>query len=98
VPAIEESAGTVRVQLRLQPKASRDAISVEPDGRLRVALTAPPVDGEANAALVAFIARRVGVAKSAVRLIQGLKSREKTLSIAGASLAQVQTALLGEAR
>lgn len=94
--AIEEQAGSVTLRLRVQPKASRDAVTLSPEGQMRVALTAPPVDGEANGALVVFLARRLGVAKSAVHLLHGQKSREKTLRITGVTVAQVRAALLGD--
>jgi hypothetical protein len=58
---------------------------VEPDGRIRISLTAPPVDGEANAALCRFVAAELGVPRSAVRVVAGEKSREKTLRITSES-------------
>jgi uncharacterized protein (TIGR00251 family) len=67
----------------VQPKASRDACIVEADGRIRVALTAPPVDGAANASLTAFIAGRLDLPKRAVRLVAGEKSRDKVIAIEG---------------
>jgi hypothetical protein len=81
--AIEEKDGAVLLRVRVQPKASRNAVSVEPDGRIRIALTAPPVDGEANQALVAFMAKQCGLPKRAVRVVSGERSREKTLALTG---------------
>ena len=80
---IEEKAGAVWVRVRVQPKSSRNAICVEPDGRIRVALTAPPAEGAANKALVALIAKGTGLSKGAVRIVSGEKSREKTLALEG---------------
>jgi hypothetical protein len=83
----------VVLPVRVQPKASRDAISGGGDGRIRVALTAPPVEGAANAALCIFLAKRFGVAKSRVTVESGLKSREKTVRIRDISLETVTKGL-----
>lgn len=58
-------------------------------------MAAPPVDGEANAALIAFLSKTLGVAKSAVTLISGESSRVKVLSVAGLSAAELRGALGG---
>jgi uncharacterized protein (TIGR00251 family) len=80
----------VVLQVRVQPRASSDALIPEAD-RLRVRITAPPVDGAANDHLVRFIGREFGVAPSRVTLIRGAAGREKTLRIA--SPAQVPASL-----
>jgi len=87
--AVEERDGSTLLRVRVQPKASRNAICVERDGRIRVALTAPPIEGAANKALAEFIAKTLGVSKGAVSLVGGEKSREKTLQVAGLSCAEV---------
>lgn len=68
---VTEVHGRVRFDVRVAPRASREAIVGEHDGALKVALTAPPVDGAANAALVALIAGALGVPKRAVTLVRG---------------------------
>ena len=83
----------VRLNVRVQPKASRNALTVEPDGRIRVALTAPPVEGEANKALVAFLAERLGVPKRDIALIRGTASREKVVEIKGVTIGEVEARL-----
>lgn len=90
--SIEERDGGVVLRVRVQPKASREAISGTLSG-IKVALTAPPVDGEANAALIALVAKRVGLPKSAIRLVSGEKSREKALFLPGKGLEEVVVAL-----
>lgn len=72
-----------RVTVRVQPKASRNACTVDAEGRVRIALTAPPVDGAANDALVAFAAGVLDVPKRCVRIVAGEKSRDKTILIEG---------------
>lgn len=73
--------GALILKLRVQPRASRDEIAGVQDQRLKVRLTAPPVEGAANRHLVRFLAREFGVPKSRVILVRGEKGREKTLRI-----------------
>lgn len=87
----------VHLNVRVQPRSSRNALRRDAHGHIRVALTAPPVDGEANAALCAFLAERLGVSKSAVTIVRGQTSREKTVTISGVSQSQVDR-LLAEPR
>ncbi len=81
-PAIEDTGDGVVIRVRVQPKASRDALIVESDGRIRIALTAPPVDGAANDALIRFVAKFLKVRRRLVAIRSGEQSREKTLFIA----------------
>lgn len=86
--ALSPAPGGARLAVRLTPKARRDRIEGavhEADGQtsLKVAVSAPPVDGKANAALVALIAASLGVTKSSVSLAAGAGGRRKLLFIAG---------------
>jgi uncharacterized protein (TIGR00251 family) len=65
----------------LQPKASRDEFAGLHGERLKIRLTAPPVDGKANAHLMAFLAQVFAVSKSQVSLESGLQSRQKRVRI-----------------
>ena len=65
----------------LQPKASKDEFAGLHDERLKIRLTAPPVEGKANAQLQAFLAKAFGVAKSQVSLESGELNRHKRLRI-----------------
>lgn len=76
--------GALDVLVRVAPRASREAVLGVHDGALKIALCAPPVDGEANAALVAFLSRSLGLPKSAITLVGGERSRSKTVRIRGA--------------
>ena len=60
---------------------------------VKIRLAAPPVDGAANAALVAFLAERIGLPRSAVTVVAGTTARRKRVAIAGRSLDEVLTAL-----
>jgi len=73
---------TLIINLHIQPRASRDEL-VGPHGdRLKVRITAPPVDGQANEHLTRFLAKTFGVPKSQVTLISGETGRDKRISIA----------------
>lgn len=90
----------VRLPVRLQPGAAREGIDgwdVDADGRpvLKVRVRARPVEGEANAALVALIARVLGVPRRAVDLARGGQSRLKMLEIDGLDEAEVRARLGG---
>jgi uncharacterized protein (TIGR00251 family) len=78
------------VDILVQPRASRARLGPRHDGRIKVAVTAPPVDGEANAAVIELVAKALGVPRHAVEVIAGASSRRKTLRITGATLAQLE--------
>ena len=67
--------------LHIQPGAKKTEVAGLYGDALKIRLAAPPVDGKANAALIAFVADRLGVAKSAVNLKSGQTSRRKVLEI-----------------
>lgn len=77
----------------MKPRASRDAIEGEREGALVVRLTAPPVEGEANLALARILARALGVAPSAVRILSGATGRRKRVHVAGLDRAQALSRL-----
>lgn len=77
------------IHVRVQPGASRSEITGVSDGRLRIRVQAPPVEGAANAAVCKLLARAVGVSKSKARVVRGERSREKTISISGLTAVQV---------
>lgn len=89
---IEERSGTVRLRVRVQPRASRTEVVGEHDGALKVRVAAPPVDGDANRELVRLLAKALGLASSQVRLVSGATGRSKTLEITGADAAAVRVA------
>jgi hypothetical protein len=90
---VRDVAGGATLRVRVSPRASRDEVAGERDGALVVRLTAPPVDGQANAALVRFLARRLGVAPSTVTVARGAKGRDKVLLVAGARADDVRASL-----
>jgi hypothetical protein len=87
---ITEKDGAATFEVLVKPRASKDAILGVRDGRLRIALRAPPVDGEANAALVDLLSERLGVPKRSVDVVHGRTGRRKTVRVAGATAAKVR--------
>jgi uncharacterized protein (TIGR00251 family) len=87
---IEEHAGAVTFDVLVQPRASRVKLGPVHDNRLKVAVTAPPVDGEANAAVIDALAKALGVARGAVEVIAGASSRRKTVRVIGVTRAAVE--------
>ena len=79
----------ITVEILVQPRASRARIGPMHDGRLKVAVTAPPVDGEANAAVIAVLARGLGIARGDISVIAGASSRRKTLRIEHVTAQQI---------
>ncbi len=91
---LREEPGAVVLELVVQPRASRTRAVGEHGGRLKVQLAAPPVDGEANEALVEFLARALGVRRAAVAILRGETGRRKTVRVAGVGAAAALAALV----
>jgi uncharacterized protein (TIGR00251 family) len=89
----KEVPGAVELVVLVQPRASRTKVVGEHDGRLKIALAAPPVDGEANAALVEFLSDTLKVRKAEITLLDGDTSRRKRLSVRGVTGADVTSKL-----
>jgi uncharacterized protein (TIGR00251 family) len=85
----------VVLELIVTPRASRTRVAGERGDRLRIQLAAPPVEGRANEALVAFLAEALGVRRAEVRLVRGEAGRRKTVRVAGVDAAAAAAALLG---
>ena len=86
--------GGVEISLHIQPRASRTELIGAHGGALKVRLAAPPVDGEANDELVRFLAKTLGVPKSAVTIVRGATGRRKVVRVAGVELAAASRSLL----
>ena len=88
---------TSRLSVRLVPRASRNEIAGFEGEILRVRVTAPPVEGKANQALVRLLAKRLDVPRGAVRVVAGQASRQKVVAVDGLSGAELRGRLEGEA-
>ena len=74
----------MKIGIHITPNSSKDEIVGRfADGRYRVRIQSPPIDGLANKRLITFIAKTVGVSKSSVRIVRGVKSRDKIIEIVG---------------
>ena len=89
----KENEPSVTLSIRIQPRASKNEIVRMEGGGLKIRLTAPPVDGAANEALVKFLARSLGVSKSQVEIVSGHTSRHKVIRIDGLSSEDVDRLL-----
>lgn len=75
--------GGCTLRVRVIPRAGRSGIAGERDGALLVRLAAAPVDGEANDALIAFLAKQLDTPRRAIRLVAGDRSRDKRVEVDG---------------
>ncbi|WP_373047943.1 DUF167 domain-containing protein [Vulgatibacter sp.] len=80
---LRPSTGGVLVEIVVQPRASRTRIVGEHGDRLKLQIAAPPVDGEANDAVIAFLAATFSVPKRDVELVAGATARRKTVLVRG---------------
>jgi len=90
---LRQDGDGVLVFVHLQPGARRTAACGEHGGRLKVAITAPPLDGRANEALATWLAEQLGLPRRQVSLVAGPRSRDKTLRASGVSVPAVVGAL-----
>ena len=82
------------LSVRLHPGARKNSVTGTHADALKIALTAPPVDGKANEALIAFLADALHLPRARVALVAGATSRAKMIRITGKSAAEVTAALL----
>ena len=87
------SAASATLSVRIQPRASKNEIIRREGGGLKIRLTAPPVDGAANEALVRFLADTLRVSKSQVEIVSGHTSRDKIIKIKNISQENVERLL-----
>lgn len=83
-----EASDAVTVDIVVQPRASREGISLMGD-RLKVSVNAPPVDGKANEALIRVLADALSVPKANIEILRGETGRRKTVRIRGVTLARL---------
>jgi len=85
----------ITLKVYLQPKSSKNEIIGPYRDGIRVKVTAPPVEGKANEALIRFLSKKLGVSPSSIEILKGNHSREKTLRVSGISdqewVAKLQT-------
>jgi uncharacterized protein (TIGR00251 family) len=92
IPIRDTPAGAT-FQVKVHPRARKNAITGVVGEALKLALTAPPLEGRANEACIAFLAESLNVPRSSVTIAAGESSRQKLIRIAGLSAAQVEAKL-----
>jgi hypothetical protein len=93
---VQDTAAGATFQVKVHPRAKKNAITGEVGDALKLALTAPPVEGRANQACVAFFAEFLNVPRSSVAIAAGESSRNKVIRVAGMSAAAVEAKLSGK--
>jgi uncharacterized protein len=89
VTFLTERDGSALVRVRLQTRSKRDEIVGEREGALVVRVSAPPVDGKANAALCRLLAKKAGIAAGRASVVKGASSRDKLVRLDGIGAADV---------
>jgi len=89
VISVSESPAGVTFSVRIHPRARKNAITGELGDALKVSLTAPPVEGKANAACIEFFANLLKVPHSSVTIAAGQTSRNKRIAVAGLTAQQL---------
>jgi hypothetical protein len=90
---VRDVAGGASLRVRVTPRASRDAVVGVRDGTLVVRVTAPPVGGAANAAVVRLLARALDVPPSSIEVARGAGGRDKGLRVSGLAAADLRARL-----
>jgi uncharacterized protein (TIGR00251 family) len=88
-----EKAWSVELAVRVVPGASKNEVAGVKDGVWKVRLTAPPVEGKANRALVEYLADKLDLNKSQVALLTGTASRSKSVAVYGLSKEEIDQKL-----
>ncbi len=93
MPRIEFVGEKIRIRVRVQPRASQTEVAGEHGDAWKVRVAAPPVDGAANRELIRFLAKRIGVPPTRLRVARGERSRTKVVEIDGVEPNRVRDAL-----
>ena len=82
-------------KVRVTTRASRTQVSLQPDGSVRVWVTSPPADGQANEAVIVALAKALSTAKSNLEITRGHSCRDKVVTVSGLCAEEVQRRLSG---
>lgn len=93
MPPIRETKNGLSFDIRVNPNASRAEIAGFAQGLLKVKVTAPPVEGAANEACIALIAKKMGLRKNQVKIAAGSRGRTKTILVSGVAKADLEQKL-----
>lgn len=90
---VRATADGIAFDVLVSPRASRARLGPVHGDRVKVAVTAPPVDGEANAAVIELVAKALGVPRAAVTITAGQSSRRKSVAVRGVDAARLEKAV-----
>ncbi|MNL08780.1 hypothetical protein D3C87_1295150 [compost metagenome] len=90
---IEEISGGVRLHLFIQPKASKNEVVGPHNGEIKIKITSPPIDGEANSGLIEYLSKLFKIPKRDITLAKGETNRHKVLDLSGITLEQARKLL-----
>src|SRR4051812_39669500 len=90
---VHDTPAGATFQVKVQPRAKRNAIIGEVGDALKLALTAPPVEGRANEACIAYFAKLLNVPRSSVTIAAGHSARNKVIRVSGVSAHEVRRRL-----
>lgn len=94
LPFLHDNPRGAMLEVTVQPRASRCEVAGIHQERLRLRLTSPPVEGEANKECVKLLSKVLGIPKSDIEIVQGLKSRSKTILLRGRSAKDLEGILI----
>ena len=94
--SFREGRDGVSFAVRVQPRARRNAVIGELGDALKIALTAPPVDGRANEACIEFFANLLDLPRSSVKIASGQSSRDKVIRVTGLAVPELKKRLAAE--
>lgn len=91
LPKVPPTSDGLTFAVRALPRSSRnEVVGLQDDGALKVKLTAPPVEGAANKALIKFLSGRLGVSKSSITIVSGQTGRNKVVRVDGITQADIE--------
>ena len=91
--AVQETAAGLTFRVKVQPRTKRNAVVGELGDVLKVALTAPPIDGRANEACIEFFAELLKLPRSSITIVSGQNSRNKVIRVTGISVKELRRVL-----
>lgn len=92
---VTEAEGRLRIDVRVQPRASRDQVMGIEEGCLKIKLMAPPVEGEANHALISFLSKTLDIRKKDIEILRGDTARRKLVELRGITRSELESRLSG---
>lgn len=90
---IQADPGGITLKIRVAPRSAKNGVAGVVDGSLKITLTAPPVDGAANEALIETLAKLCNLRKSDITILSGHTARQKRVRFANADLERIKKAL-----